>query len=247
MSIKCQSWVYEHSEATGNDRLVLLAIADEADDDGTNAYPGIERIAHKARVNKRTTMRCLERLEADGLLEVQRPDTKGRGHHNTYVVLMGQPEKGDTLSRGPSDPEGARNGDRKARKGAQGYLDCSRPIDPLTQDPEVKDSRADPFEQFWQAYPNARGKGQARTAWENAAKKTPAQTILAAAVRFANDPNLPEPQFIPYASTWLNGERWSDAPLPPRSRGKAPTRPTHSGMTDADRDLETREMRPDEY
>lgn len=148
MSIRCQSWVYQHSEARGNDRLVLLAIADEANDDGTNAYPGIVTIAHKARVNKRTTMRCIDRLEEDGRLIVQRPETSGRGHHNTYIVVMSEPPaeapKGDTLSplsAAAKAPENgqveAQKGDKRARKGAQPYLNGDRPIDPGIDPPPL--------------------------------------------------------------------------------------------------------------
>lgn len=137
MSIKCQSWVYEHSESTGNDRLILLAIADEANDDGTNAYPSVDLIAHKARVNKRTTLRCIERLEEAGELIVHRPEVRGRGRFNTYVVLMGR--NGDTLSPIPDSEneqeaqDVPKKGDRKVRNGAQPYLIGTRPTDPLTQ------------------------------------------------------------------------------------------------------------------
>lgn len=129
MSIRCQSWVYENSEERGNDRLVLLAIADEADDDGTNAHPGIDRIGHKARVPKRTTMRCIDRLEKSGALLVRRPETRGRGHFNTYVVVMGNGATSTPFEEAPERRE-------KARKGAPPYLERDRPIDPLTQDPQ---------------------------------------------------------------------------------------------------------------
>lgn len=108
MSVDVVAWVFRHSEATGNDRLVLLAIADEADDDGTNAFPSIDRIALKARVPKRTVMRCLTRLEEAAALVVRRPEVRGRGHFNTYVVVMG---KGVTVA-----PDANRE---TARKGAQ--------------------------------------------------------------------------------------------------------------------------------
>lgn len=149
MSIKVQSWVYQDSEARGNERLVLLAIADEANDDGTNAYPGIATIAHKARLNERTTMRCLDRLEEAGRLKVVRPERKGRGYSNTYVVVMQEPGaqsvKGDTLSpledgegEQPSacPPAGERVTEDRARprKTAQSYLNGCRPIDPTTQE-----------------------------------------------------------------------------------------------------------------
>lgn len=101
MSIRCQNWVYEYSEATGNERLVLLAIADEAEDDGTNAHPGIDRISHKARVPKRTTMACLARLEEAGYIIVERPKRRGRGHYNTYRVVMEVQQPTGPWSTGP--------------------------------------------------------------------------------------------------------------------------------------------------
>lgn len=234
MSIRCQTWVYEHSEATGNERLVLLAIADEADDDGTNGHPGIDRIAHKARVNKRTTMRCIDRLEAAGRLVVHRPEVKGRGHFNTYVVVMAEGVKGGTLA--PAPPE---KGREKARNGAQPYLAGTRPTDPLTPSATETPTRADPlagFEQFWSTYPRKVAKGTARTAWPAAVKAAGGpEPILAGVARFAADPNLPrgadEQQFIPHPSTWLRSERWGDPPLPQRN-GRGP-RPGPSRLSPA--------------
>jgi len=61
-----------------------------AAEDRGNAFPSINRIAAQARVNKRTTMRTIVRLEAAGELLVKRPESYGQGHHNYYVVLMGR-------------------------------------------------------------------------------------------------------------------------------------------------------------
>lgn len=90
MSIRATSWVLHESPASGNDRLVLIAIADEADDAGRNAFPGVDLIARKARVHRATAIRAISRLEAGGELLVKRPDVAGRGRHNRYVVVMGR-------------------------------------------------------------------------------------------------------------------------------------------------------------
>lgn len=90
MSVKVQVWVYEHSESRLADRLVLLAIADEADDDGTSAFPSQRRIAHKARVGQTTARRAIDHLEEAGELYVIRPEKTGRGFFNRYIVLMGR-------------------------------------------------------------------------------------------------------------------------------------------------------------
>lgn len=72
------------------------------------------------------------------------------------------------------------------------------------------------FDEFWAAYPKRADKGHARTAWAKAVRKADVTAIIEGARRFGEDPNLPEPKFIPLAATWLNGERWDDGPLPDR-------------------------------
>ena len=70
------------------------------------------------------------------------------------------------------------------------------------------------FDAFWDAYPRKVGKGDARTAWTKALRKTDAQTLIHAAQALRDDPNLPEERYIPHPTTWLNAERWEDGPLP---------------------------------
>lgn len=69
MSIRCQTWVYEHSEATGNERLVLLAIADEADNDGLVTPEGLlARVQCKARLTQYQTDTAFQALVDGGHL-----------------------------------------------------------------------------------------------------------------------------------------------------------------------------------
>lgn len=74
---------------------------------------------------------------------------------------------------------------------------------------QVKDNPSD-FDRFWKLYPRKVGVGAARNAFEKACKKVDADTIIEAIDRYAKQPNLPDLQFIPHASTWLNQERWND-------------------------------------
>lgn len=67
MSVHVLSWVLRHSPAEGSDRLVLIVLADKANDDGTGAYPSIETIGREARIRSRTTIRdALRRLQDSG-------------------------------------------------------------------------------------------------------------------------------------------------------------------------------------
>jgi hypothetical protein len=62
----------------------LLAIASYAAPDGTNAFPGLDSIARRARVNKRTAQRAIVALERAGDLLVEyKAGPKGT---NRYVV-----------------------------------------------------------------------------------------------------------------------------------------------------------------
>ncbi len=54
MSVKVVTWVWEHSPVAGNERLVLLAITDSAEDDGRNAWPSVATLASKTRLDPRT-------------------------------------------------------------------------------------------------------------------------------------------------------------------------------------------------
>lgn len=81
------SWVFQHSETTGNDRLVLLAIADRCNDEGTDAHPSVSALARKARCSDRTVLRALESLEACGAIGVERQ----LGRANRYTVVMQLP------------------------------------------------------------------------------------------------------------------------------------------------------------
>ena len=96
MSVKCMAWVLEHSESRLSDRLVLLSLAEYAHDDGTMAFPSVETLAHKARVNERTCRRSLRSLEDAGEIE-----TMGTTRYGTviYRVLMGS-DKGGQFVRG---------------------------------------------------------------------------------------------------------------------------------------------------
>ena len=84
MSVECMSRVFKKSNSTGNDRFVLLAIADNAWEDGTNSWPSIALLAWKTGLSERTVQRCLINLEELGEL---RRDYR-TGTSTMYSVLI---------------------------------------------------------------------------------------------------------------------------------------------------------------
>jgi general stress protein YciG len=86
---------------------------------------------------------------------------------------------------------------------------------PSTATPKPGSDDDPNFVRFWAAYPRRVGKGQARRAWATALKKgADPDAVIEAASRHAARCGNQDPQYIPHPSTWLNGERWGDAPDP---------------------------------
>lgn len=85
MSVEVMAWVFKHGPTDAQARLVLLAIADHADDNGV-AFPSVAGIAEKACVKERGARGIIRRLEDGGWLETF--IGKGRGNKSIYRVLM---------------------------------------------------------------------------------------------------------------------------------------------------------------
>ena len=82
--------VWAGSRAKGSDLLVLLAIADYARDDGTGAWPSIERLAAKARLSERNIRYIVRRLAAFGELSIT--PKAGPYGANLYRVHFQEPD-----------------------------------------------------------------------------------------------------------------------------------------------------------
>ena len=72
------------------------------------------------------------------------------------------------------------------------------------------------FDSFWNHYPKKVDKGAALRAFMRAIKNQDPDLVIAGAKAYAEDPNLPEKQFIKNPATWLNAEAWNNGPLPKR-------------------------------
>lgn len=75
------------------------------------------------------------------------------------------------------------------------------------------------FDQFWSTYPRRVGKISARKAWDKARKTVDSETIIAGAVRYAQERSGEDHEFTAHPATWLNQGRWMDDPAPIKSAG----------------------------
>jgi hypothetical protein len=74
------------------------------------------------------------------------------------------------------------------------------------------------FDSFWESYPKKVDKGAALRAFRRAIKNQDPAVVIAGAKAYAEDPNLPEKQFIKNPATWLNAQSWANGPLPKRKK-----------------------------
>ncbi len=130
MSIKVMSRVWECSKAEGSRLLLLLAIADYADDKGV-AYPKIAQLAQKCRQGKRTVSRQIEYLKSLGELEVK-SQQGGRGTRSLYRVTCGE-----TMPKwhGLEEQNHATYGMTPMPFGAQNHAISGMPIHASVMDP----------------------------------------------------------------------------------------------------------------
>lgn len=105
MSVRVTSWIWEHSPVEHRgDLLVLLVLADHAQDDGAGAYPSVGTIARKARLSERGARLALRNLEAGEAIQ-----RIGRGPTGTFVYRVsmgGQPLPPAATAPGSGLPEG---------------------------------------------------------------------------------------------------------------------------------------------
>lgn len=67
-------------------RLVLVALADHANDDGTEARPGLKRIGVKTGLSRRAAQDCLAHLESHHLIKASGYRRGGHGKTTNWTV-----------------------------------------------------------------------------------------------------------------------------------------------------------------
>lgn len=92
MSIKVSAWVWKHSTQRGTLKLLTLALADFANDDGI-CWPSARTLASCLGETERHTRQLLKQLLACGDIIASENRNGGRGHTTRYGVAVGLNEK----------------------------------------------------------------------------------------------------------------------------------------------------------
>lgn len=137
MSIRISSRVWSESTQTGARKLMLLAIADHADDDG-RAFPSVATLARKCGMTTRGAQKVIGALKADGELAVR--IAAGPHGANVYQIVFAP----EATQGGVNTCSGvnARSGvNRRSRRGEQAFAG------PLNRrSPEPSENRQEPSE-----------------------------------------------------------------------------------------------------
>ena len=245
MSLKQMTKVWEWSDSEGTSLLVMLALADHADDDGY-CFPGIARIARKCRVSERSVQRHLRDLEKIGELVIEEGRgivTQG-GCTNRYRITVtprttadnpGHPrtQSGDRLTGGDNPgtkgvTNGAKRGDTALPPEPSGEsefeLSGDTPVVPKgTGEASLRKSKTDGFESFWRDYPRKVSKEKARNAWvrHNCASKQEEIALSLAEHKLCAQWLKQDGRFIPHPQSWINAHGWENDVTP-----AAPKQPT---------------------
>lgn len=133
MSIKVMASVWEHSRQEGTALLMLLAIADNANEYG-EAWPGIKSLAEKCRMKERQAQRLIHKLEDAGELKIaiqQGADTP-TGRTNMYTVIT--PGAVSRIGVSSSTPVGV------SSRASRGVIQGTQGVSSSTPKPSVKPS-----------------------------------------------------------------------------------------------------------
>lgn len=90
MSIKVSTWVWEHSQHRGTQKMLLLALADFANDSAI-CWPSIPTLAKRINETDRHTRQLIQNLVASG--DLLRISGGGRGNTTKYAIAVGLTDK----------------------------------------------------------------------------------------------------------------------------------------------------------
>lgn len=101
------------------EKLVLLAMADHARDDGTGCYPSMGGLARKTSQSRRGVQLIVRRLERKGLLTATFISNGGRGKATEYRISLENMGQKALNFRGESPPDSSRSSEGGSANGVR--------------------------------------------------------------------------------------------------------------------------------
>ncbi|WP_282352907.1 helix-turn-helix domain-containing protein [Pseudomonas sp. PS01303] len=200
-------------------KLVLVKLADNASDIG-ECWPSYQHIADQCEIDRSTVRKHIKQLEAQGLLRIEnREGPKGNSTNLYFLNLWAVGQKST-----PVGPKSTGVGTQPTGGVGPESTRTSHSSEPVKEPKTLCTSEvkmAEAFEVFWKLYPNKKAKASARKAWDKLKPSAELRQTLMTALgshRISRDWTKDDGQYVPMASTWLNGERWHDELAPATGR-----------------------------
>lgn len=194
MSFEAMKWASEQEAGTSTNKLLLLLLANYADQDFT-CFPSIKKLAVMAECGESTVRRSLKDLAKRDLIEIRtRFEPYGercRQTSNIYTLRGFQNETHPPVKLTPA-PLSKSTGDITSHNNQSIYTIA--------------------FDEFWSVYPRRpnSSKKDAFAKFKKALNKITALELIQITELFAKSMANKDPQYIPHASTWLSQERFID-------------------------------------
>ena len=195
-------------------KAVLFVLANYADEKGF-CFPGIERLTEEACASERTVYRSLDGLYAAKLVRKGPPVKTKNGDGNSYFLTLSR-VKTEPVKLAPSENRTCQNDSQNLSNWQSEPVNMTGEPPSNHQGTTIAHAQSqiaqNGFDDFWRAYPKKKDKAKARKSFEKALKKTSLENLIKAleAQKKSHDWQKDGGQFIPYPTTWLNGERWED-------------------------------------
>lgn len=209
------SVVWKITDLNTTQKMVMLALADNADDDG-KCWPSIAHIAKKCSLKERAVYGALKSLDEAGYI------SRIHGERKTTVYKLNPalnapmhnmhpaPDAGDPLHN--MHPTPALNAPRT-------IIEPSREPSKVNRETDVSRKRVpkarkypEDFEKgLWDRWPEKRrrDKPKAYTAWREALQRAGPDEILAGLEAYLKSSEVAE-GYAPYPAKWLKGDRWEE-------------------------------------
>lgn len=212
-------------------KLVLIKLADNASDQG-ECWPSYQHIADQCEIDRSTVRKHIKHLEMQGLVRIENREGPKGNSSNLYRITLCRPVGPNSTPVGPEStgvgPQPTGGVGPESTRTSHSSEPVKEPVKPKVAD--APDSVA--FDRFWAIYPRKVGKSAAEKAWAKIKVTADLFDRMAASLAawaVSTDWTKDGGQFIPHASTWLNGKRWEDELPAPAGASQASARRPASG------------------
>lgn len=219
MSIEYSTKVWAIKGITPTDKLVLLCIADFANERG-EAWPSVATIVENTGLVERTVQTSIKRLKASQNLEIK----AGAGRKNTNLYIIKNPAADAPRSR------------------CTPHLTTETPhltaLNPAADAPNPSGTTKEPsidnicakkalfgFDEFWDAYGHKKARPKCESIWKRKRLANISQQVIEGAKRYAQSRG-DEPQYWKHPQGWLNDGRWLDEVAQPKDSNAVPQNET---------------------